>query len=68
MPPAERWFTIKEVAALLGVSDSAVRHWIYKRYLPAVSLGTGLRPRVRIRERDLNALLERPSWAAKDEP
>jgi excisionase family DNA binding protein len=58
----ERYFTIAEIAAQLKVHQNTVRNWLYKRQLPGVRLGTGIRAGWRIRERDLSAFLQAPQY------
>ena len=36
---AERWLSVGEIAALLGVSTDAVYKWIYRKRMPAHKLG-----------------------------
>jgi excisionase family DNA binding protein len=45
-----RWFTVREVAARLNVSERSVRRWVKCGFLPAHRFGRA----VRISERDLN--------------
>ncbi len=49
----QRFFTIAEVAQLVGVSRRTVRRWIERKKLIAHHIGTV----VRIAESDLNAFL-----------
>jgi excisionase family DNA binding protein len=53
----------KQVAALLGVSATAVRRWINVGFLPATRL-PGMRPRYSVKRKDALALLDRPVKAA----
>jgi excisionase family DNA binding protein len=68
MPPDERYLTVKEATALLGIHENVLRHWIYKGAVDAVKVGSGAGATWRIPASAVDALLERPSWAARDEP
>lgn len=58
LPDTWRFFSIAEVAYILGVSRRLVSQWISDGVLPAVRLGPGQRL-VRIRADDLNAFVEK---------
>ncbi len=58
LPETWRFFSIAEVAYILGVSRRLVSQWINDGVLPAIRLGPGQRL-VRVRAEDLNAFLER---------
>ena len=58
LPDTWRFFSIAEVAYILGVSRRLVSQWISDGVLPAVRLGPGQRL-VRVRAEDLNAFLEK---------
>ena len=47
--------SVKEAAAMLSVSQSAIRAWIRQKKLPAVKVGS----LTRVRVTDLEAFLER---------
>jgi len=72
LPEAWQFFSIAEVAYILGVSRRLVSQWISDGVLPAVRLGPGQRL-VRVRAEDLNAFLEKyrtkeiPSLKQEDE-
>ena len=55
--PDQMMFTVREVAAILGVSQQGVYKWVYDGLLPAMHLGKGT---VRISRR---ALLDFPRVA-----
>ena len=58
LPETWQFFSIPEVAYILGVSRRLVSQWISEGVLPAVRLGPGQRL-VRVRAQDLNAFLEK---------
>ena len=54
---APRLLSVKQVALRVGLSRSAVYAMIEDGRLPALALGEGKRPRIRIDERELEAWL-----------
>ncbi len=52
----ERWYSIKDVVARLGVHEQTVRRWIKQGVVPAVLFGH--RGGYRIKASDLDAFLE----------
>ncbi len=58
MPPQE-WFSIKEAAALTGLSDDHVRRHVTSGQLPVVNQGTFEKPLYRIHRKDID------EWMAK---
>jgi excisionase family DNA binding protein len=54
---APRLLTVKEVALRLGLTRSAVYAMVKNGRLPALTLGEGKRPRIRVDERELEAWL-----------
>jgi excisionase family DNA binding protein len=49
-----RLLTVTEVSKITGLKEGTVRRWILQRRLPTVHLGRS----VRIREKDLEAIIE----------
>jgi excisionase family DNA binding protein len=39
----DKLLTLEEAAEMLGMSESAVKHWMQRGYLPVVKLGTRFR-------------------------
>jgi excisionase family DNA binding protein len=58
-PTEDSFLTVAEVAELLKLNQQTVRNWIDQGSLPALRVGR----RVRIRQSDLNRLLEEGSTA-----
>ena len=55
MDSSERFLTVREAAAAIGVTDGALRSWIRDGRLPAIRFS----PRtIRIRKTDLDAMVE----------
>ena len=47
---ADDYLTVTEVAGRMRVSDKTVRRLVWSGQLPYIPLGTGKRPRIRIRQ------------------
>jgi excisionase family DNA binding protein len=52
-----RLLTVKEVASRLGLTPSGVYSMVEAGRLPALALGGGKRPRIRVDEEELNRWL-----------
>ena len=59
LPPREEdvLIDVKEAMALTGLCERTIREWIDQGKLPAFRLGEGKRPPIRLKKRDVLALL-----------
>jgi len=63
---ADAFYSVKEVAMLLGVSPTSVARWIASGKLKAVKLGDGRNAPVRVYGRTILALFKRVEKITKD--
>jgi excisionase family DNA binding protein len=57
----EELLTVKAAAALLGMHENVLRHWIYKGAIGAVKVGTGAGATWRIPGSGIDAFMAPPS-------
>lgn len=69
LPPREEdvLISVKEAMAITGLCEKTIREWIDQGKLPAFRLGEGKRPPIRIKRRDVLALL-RPTMPVTPPP
>ena len=53
----EKFYTVKEVADLLRVSESSIRNYVQRGIIKAIRIGAGKRATIRIPQSEIEALI-----------
>jgi excisionase family DNA binding protein len=53
----DKFYTVKEVAELLRVSESSVRNYVHRGIIKAIRIGAGKRATIRIPQSEIDALI-----------